>query len=210
VEEEVGVSAVVQHTHAHHLPVLALPPPLIPHSFVESYYWDTYWCILGLLRSGMHATATGMLLNLVYLADTFGFVPNGGRVYYVLPGRSQPPLLSSMVRTLYAATGNASLVAHSYGALRREYTWWMGSGEYGHAVTIEEAEPEGAAAERDGGGGADDGGGGNASLPAAGRPQGRRRQGHTHILNRFVTDQHIPRPGACCGGSGGLEWLGVV
>lgn len=151
---------------------------------MESYYWDTYWCILGLLRSGMASTASGMLLNLVYLADTFGFVPNGGRVYYVLPGRSQPPLLSSMVRTLYAATGNASLVAHSYGALRREYSWWMGAGEYGHAVTIEEAEQG-----WDGSGGADDGGGRNATQP-------RRRQGHTHILNRFVTDQHIPRPGA--------------
>ena len=96
-------------------------PMIVPGGrFLESYYWDSYWIVLGLIHSGMKETAAGVVLNLVHLADTFGFVPNGGRVYYVLPGRSQPPLLSSMVREVYAAAGNASFLVTSYGALSRE------------------------------------------------------------------------------------------
>ena len=37
-----------------------------------------------------------------------GFVPNGGRVYYLL--RSQPPLLSPMVYEYYLATGDLDFV----------------------------------------------------------------------------------------------------
>jgi alpha,alpha-trehalase len=62
------------------------------------YYWDTYWVIRGLLVSGMHRTATGMVHNLLHQLKTFGLVPNGNRAYYL--NRSQPPLLSEMVRSL--------------------------------------------------------------------------------------------------------------
>ena len=151
------------------------PHPLVVPGgrFAEQYFWDSAWIVTGLLHCGMTETALGVVLNLLYLADTFGFVPNGGRVYYVLPGRSQPPMLSSMVGELWAATGNVSFLATAYGALAREYVWWSGAGEYGHAVAI--MEPEGGA--------------GNASSSSGGG-----RQPRTHILNRYVTDQHIPRP----------------
>ncbi|RYY33624.1 hypothetical protein EON62_04065, partial [archaeon] len=104
-----------------------------------SYYWDTYWVIMGLLRSEMYQTAMGVALNLVHMLDLFGFVPNGGRVYYALPGRSQPPLLSAMVREIYEATGNITFLAQVYPSLQTEHAWWMKQGDYGHAVVIEDS-----------------------------------------------------------------------
>ena len=154
-------------------------PMIIPGGrFLESYYWDTSWIVDGLLACGMARTAEGAVLNLVHLSDTWGFVPNGGRVYYVLPGRSQPPMLSTMVRALWRASRNTSFLVQAFPALQREYVWWQGRGEYGHAVAIMEAEAAGA-----GGVGGDPAAPPRAPPPAA-----------VHLLTRYVTDQHIPRP----------------
>jgi alpha,alpha-trehalase len=109
----------------------------------------------------MTNTAMGVASNLLHMLDSFGFVPNGGRVYYSLPGRSQPPMLSHMVKELYDATQNITFLARAYPSLTHEYAWWMQSGEYGHAVTIAGASSE---------------------------------QPTSYVLNRYVTDQHLPRP----------------
>lgn len=37
---------------------------------------------MGLIASGLHRTAVGMLRNMLTLVDTYGFVPNGSRTYY--------------------------------------------------------------------------------------------------------------------------------
>lgn len=112
----------------------------------------------------MSQTAMGMVLNLIHMLDIFGFIPNGARVYYAMPGRSQPPLLSSMVAEVYQATGNVTFLQLCYTALKAEYSWWMRTGEYGHAVYV-------------------------AAAPTEGQPEPV-----TYVLNRYVTDQHIPRP----------------
>lgn len=44
----------------------------------------------------MPVTVKGMIENFLSMVERFGFVPNGGRVYYL--SRSQPPLLIPMVR----------------------------------------------------------------------------------------------------------------
>lgn len=62
--------------------------------FKELYYWDSYWIIKGLLLCDMRETAKGIIGNILYLVQKFGFVPNGGRIYYVT--RSQPPMLIQM------------------------------------------------------------------------------------------------------------------
>ena len=49
--------------------------------FRESYYWDTFWIIKGLLVCSMVDTAKGLVDNLLAFADKYGHVPNGGRVY---------------------------------------------------------------------------------------------------------------------------------
>ncbi|VBB32602.1 unnamed protein product [Acanthocheilonema viteae] len=81
----------------------------VPYEFVvpggrfrEFYYWDTYWVIKGLLASGMQETSRRMILNFEYLVKTIGFIPNGGRVYYLR--RSQPPFFIPMVYEYYMAT----------------------------------------------------------------------------------------------------------
>ena len=63
--------------------------------FRETYYWDSYWIVRGLLVCGMVDTAQGVVQNLLDDVSDFGFVPNGGRAYYTQ--RSQPPLLASMM-----------------------------------------------------------------------------------------------------------------
>ena len=72
---------------------------LIPlnHTFVapggrfrEQYYWDSYWIIEGLIQSELYDVANSTLQNFMDELEHFGFIPNGGRIYYL--NRSQPPL----------------------------------------------------------------------------------------------------------------------
>ncbi|XP_031429612.1 trehalase [Clupea harengus] len=99
-------------------------PVIIPGGrFRELYYWDSYWIINGLLLSEMTDTARGMIENFLYLVDRYGFVPNGGRIYY--ERRSQPPFLTLMVRDYFTATENTSFLRKAVPALEREYNFWM-------------------------------------------------------------------------------------
>jgi alpha,alpha-trehalase len=53
-------------------------------------YWDSYWIVEGLLESELFQTANATLQNFMDEIESFGFIPNGGRIYYL--DRSQPPL----------------------------------------------------------------------------------------------------------------------
>jgi len=76
-------------------------PVVVPGGrFNESYYWDTYWIIEGLVRSGKTGLARGMVDNFATLIRQYGFVPNGTRIYYLT--RSQPPMLSEMILSILA------------------------------------------------------------------------------------------------------------
>lgn len=89
--------------------------------FREIYYWDSYFTMRGLVRSGQHVLARDMLDNFAALVDDWGHVPNGNRSYYL--GRSQPPFLSHMVALL---AGDDPATWHRYLApLRREHAYWM-------------------------------------------------------------------------------------
>uniref|UniRef100_A0A3B5LGQ9 Trehalase n=1 Tax=Xiphophorus couchianus TaxID=32473 RepID=A0A3B5LGQ9_9TELE len=95
-------------------------PVVVPGGrFREFYYWDSYWVIKGLILSEMTETAHGMIQNFLFLVERYGFVPNGGRVYY--ERRSQPPFLPLMVESYYGATGNHGALP----ALETEYRFWM-------------------------------------------------------------------------------------
>uniref|UniRef100_A0A8C2F2H5 Trehalase n=1 Tax=Cyprinus carpio TaxID=7962 RepID=A0A8C2F2H5_CYPCA len=99
-------------------------PVVVPGGrFRELYYWDSYWVINGLLLSEMTETARGMILNFVYLVERYGFVPNGGRVYY--ERRSQPPFLPLMVESFYEVTGDKDFLRQVLPALETEYSFWM-------------------------------------------------------------------------------------
>ena len=72
--------------------------------FREPYYWDSFWIIEGLLRTKGSFTqiAENIIENFLDLVETIGFVPNGARRYYL--NRSQPPLLTQMVRIYVECT----------------------------------------------------------------------------------------------------------
>lgn len=65
------------------------------NNYLEFYYWDSFWVIEGLLLSEMYETSKGMIDNFMDIVNRYGFIPNGGRIYYLM--RSQPPLLIKMV-----------------------------------------------------------------------------------------------------------------
>nr|WNT43931.1 trehalase-like protein 2 [Monochamus alternatus] len=71
----------------------------------------------------MRDTAKGMLENLLSLVKKYGFVPNGSRVYYL--NRSQPPLLTLMVRIYIDATNDLKWLRKNVQTLDRELTWWL-------------------------------------------------------------------------------------
>ncbi|CAN0019612.1 unnamed protein product, partial [Hapterophycus canaliculatus] len=79
-------------------------------------------------------TARGAVLNLLDDVDRFGFVPNGGRLYYTT--RSQPPLLSDMVCEIYSAKPeDREFLARALPSLEAEHAFWMDS-ERGRSVRI--------------------------------------------------------------------------
>ncbi|XP_070685049.1 trehalase [Pempheris klunzingeri] len=99
-------------------------PVIVPGGrFRELYYWDSYWVINGLLLSEMTDTAYGMIQNFLYLVNRYGFVPNGGRIYY--ERRSQPPFLTLMVKSYYQATKDKEFLRAALPALEQEYRFWM-------------------------------------------------------------------------------------
>eukprot|EP00794_Sanderia_malayensis_P007437 gene7437-8259_t len=91
--------------------------------FREFYYWDTYWIVKGLLLCDMKDTVRGMLQNFIEYVKKYGFVPNGGRVYYL--NRSQPPFLTLMAAKYYMATNDTAFLAQTLPFLEREYDFWM-------------------------------------------------------------------------------------
>jgi len=104
--------------------------------FRETYYWDSLWIIHGLLSSGMRSVARGLVQNLLGDVHEFGFVPNGGRIYYL--NRSQPPMLHAMVAAVVEDMDEEEAVSwlpDAFEGLKREYEWWM-SAEHGHMVQV--------------------------------------------------------------------------
>nr|AOW41677.1 glycoside hydrolase 37 [Lagenidium giganteum] len=139
--------------------------------FRESYYWDSYWIVHGLLASNMKQTARGVVNNLAEYAAEYGFVPNGGRIYYLT--RSQPPMLSDMVRLVAAADPakqqqqqqqrpnkkfDEAYLRATVPILEKEYQFWMKTGDTNHAVQVQD------------------------------------RDGNVHVLNRYVGSEGAPRP----------------
>lgn len=102
----------------------ALPNPyIVPGGrFREIYYWDSYFTMLGLQQSHQEKVIGNMIDNFAYLIDTYGFIPNGNRAYYLT--RSQPPFFPMMVNLLAKSNGNAVLIKYQP-QLIKEYNYWM-------------------------------------------------------------------------------------
>jgi alpha,alpha-trehalase len=104
--------------------LLPLPYPyIVPGGrFREVYYWDSYFTMLGLKRSGEIDMIDNMVKNFAYLIENYGHIPNGNRTYYL--GRSQPPFFSVMVELLAEAKGD-SVYQQFLPAMEKEYEFWM-------------------------------------------------------------------------------------
>lgn len=72
---------------------LALPQSyIVPGGrFSETYYWDSYFTMLGLAESGREDLLKCMADNFARMIENYGHIPNGNRTYYL--SRSQPPVL---------------------------------------------------------------------------------------------------------------------
>ncbi|ETW82190.1 glycoside hydrolase family 37 protein [Heterobasidion irregulare TC 32-1] len=104
---------------------------LIPlnHTFVvpggrfrEQYYWDSFWIIEGLLKSELYDIVNATLQNFMDEIETIGFIPNGGRIYYL--NRSQPPLFIQMLSNYVAASNDISILERALPLAERELAWW--------------------------------------------------------------------------------------
>ncbi|KAI9310892.1 putative neutral trehalase [Dichotomocladium elegans] len=91
--------------------------------FREFYYWDTYFVVRGLLLSELDELASNMILNILDFVDIYGFMPNGARIYYL--NRSQPPLLTEMVKAYYEKTNDDAFLARALPTLDKEYKFWQ-------------------------------------------------------------------------------------
>jgi alpha,alpha-trehalase len=109
--------------------LLPLPRPyIVPGGrFREVYYWDSYFTMLGLAESHRTSVIRDMVDNFAYLLDTYGFIPNGNRSYYLT--RSQPPFFALMVSLLAKQEGDGKTLTRYQPQLLREYAYWMAGAE---------------------------------------------------------------------------------
>ncbi|CAJ0933589.1 unnamed protein product, partial [Ranitomeya imitator] len=118
------ISLNVKNQPDRHSQIYVPNPVIVPGGrFIEFYYWDSYWVINGLLLSEMYDTARGMIENFLYMVDSYGFIPNGGRVYYL--NRSQPPFLTLMMESYMATRNDETFLRNNINILEKEYNFWM-------------------------------------------------------------------------------------
>ena len=90
--------------------------------FRETYYWDSYFTMLGLIESHQIQTVKNMIANFAFMIDKYGFIPNGTRTYYLT--RSQPPFFSMMIDLLANIEGEQVYIKYQP-ELIKEYNFWM-------------------------------------------------------------------------------------
>jgi alpha,alpha-trehalase len=117
-------ATVRSHVHAPHIVTVPVPHtvPSSAGNFNVLFYWDTFFTNLGLLRSERTDLAQSNCDALLWWIDQKGFVPNSAFVGD--DNRSQPPLLSAMVRDVYKITDDILWLRKAYPRLVKEYSFW--------------------------------------------------------------------------------------
>jgi len=112
--------------------LIPVPHPIIVPGarFKESYYWDSYFGMQGLLATGRNELAGMQIDNFLFLLEHYEKIPNGLRTYYL--SRSQPPVISMMVVDYLkalpasAAPEKQALLAKALPLLEKDYqSFWM-------------------------------------------------------------------------------------
>lgn len=91
--------------------------------FNELYGWDSYFIVQGLLRDGRSGLAQSVADQLLYEVEHYGAVLNCNRTYCL--ARSQPPLLSRLVRDVFSHTGEVAWLAAALPLLERFHAYWL-------------------------------------------------------------------------------------
>jgi alpha,alpha-trehalase len=97
-----------------------------PGWFSHIFYWDTYFISRGLLRTKKEWILRSMVDNFTYLYNKYGIIPNFNSP--ASTGRSQPPLLTSMILDTYEAYLDAYNGANPFKKLlhdRQYYNDWL-------------------------------------------------------------------------------------
>ncbi len=89
------------------------------------FYWDSYFINEGLLMGKLDSFARNNTANLLYAVDKFGFIGNAVVTDWGM-NRSQPPYLSTMVRTIYEQSKpkDTNFLRNAYKTLLKEYLFW--------------------------------------------------------------------------------------
>ena len=85
-------------------------------------YWDSFWIIEGLIQSELYDMVNSTLQNFMDQLEQFGFIPNGGRIYYL--NRSQPPLFVHMLDKYVKATNDTTILERALPLAELELKWW--------------------------------------------------------------------------------------
>lgn len=93
--------------------------------FRELYYWDSYFTMLGLVRSGRQDLVEDMIAVFGDLLDSYGHIPNGTRSYYL--SRSHPPVFYLMAAL--SRDGSAAARRRRLEWMRIEHRFWMAGEE---------------------------------------------------------------------------------
>lgn len=115
--------------------LIGLPKPYLVPSYEEGtefdynemYYWDSYFMVQGMMDLDHKKLVMGILENLVYMFKRYKIIPNASRTF--LMGRSQSPLLSSLIWEAYEAyqPGKEWLGENITVAIQEYETVWMGT-----------------------------------------------------------------------------------
>ncbi|MFZ9954861.1 MAG: trehalase family glycosidase [Flavobacteriales bacterium] len=108
----------------------------LPHKYVspnddifkkDQFYWDSYFTILGLVKSNKVSLAQGMVDNFIYLFKRFGIMPMRNRYYNL--GTSQIPFLTSMALEIYEHTKDLLWLKKAVNIAEMELkNYWMSEG----------------------------------------------------------------------------------
>lgn len=94
--------------------------PCIQDTFVNFYYWDTYFTNLGLLKCNMEEQVENNLDTMKYFINALGYVPNAN---YRLD-RSQPPVFTAGVWDLYCFKKDVHVIEKYIDSIIKELEFW--------------------------------------------------------------------------------------
>ncbi|KAI9844690.1 MAG: alpha,alpha-trehalase nth1 [Sclerophora amabilis] len=115
--------------------------------FNELYYWDSFFCGIGLLEIGDTSLAKDLVRNFVFEIKYYGKILNANRSYYLC--RSQPPFLTDLALRTYQSIqhekGAKEFLREAILAAIKEYNHvWMATPRYDSDSGCSRYRPPGA------------------------------------------------------------------